>query len=238
VSVQALLSIHDVMPETLAPVRALRDELLRLELPPPALLVVPGRQWRQPELQTLRAWAAEGSELVAHGWLHRTTPQRLRHRLHAWLISRDVAEHLALKPDAVCALMRRSAGWFADHDLPTPITYIPPAWALGMHAGRLADLPYRFVETLAGVHRIGPEGQDFVRLPLLGFEADTTVRALSLGFWNRLQLALAGGRPVRIGLHPRDASLRLSQQLRQHLSRSWHCLDYADLGTPGDRPVK
>jgi hypothetical protein len=106
--------------------------VLARDLPPPALLVVPGREWRETDLRRLHEWQACGAELVAHGWLHRTRPRRLYHRLHAAFFSRDVAEHLALPADGVLDLMRASHDWFAAHDLPSPQTYIPPAWALGV----------------------------------------------------------------------------------------------------------
>ncbi len=53
------------------------------------------------------------------------------HRLHAALISRDVAEHLSRPAHELVALVHRCHGWFAAHGLPAPTLYVPPAWALG-----------------------------------------------------------------------------------------------------------
>lgn len=231
---RALLSIHDVMPETLDDVAQLFDLCLARDLPPPALLVVPGRDWRESGLRRLREWQDCGAELVAHGWLHRTRPRRLYHRLHAALFSRDVAEHLALAPDGVLDLMRASHDWFAEHDLPSPQTYIPPAWALGVAPQRLVELPYRCIEVLRGIWlRDGP-GMRRQYLPLLGFEADTPFRATVLRRWNAVQRQRAERtkQPLRISVHPGDHRLLLRNELHAILGQSWQCLRYDGLAPP------
>lgn len=230
---EALFSIHDVMPETLAAVAGLLNEFESHALPPPALLVVPGRSWTPLALAKLKSMAAAGSELVAHGWLHETVPRSAYHRLHALLLSRKVAEHLACDSEGVRTLMRRSAAWFAEHELPQPRTYIPPAWALGVSSMALADLPFDVVETLRGVHLRTPDGFRLKALPLIGFEADTRFRALCLRRWNQLQLAKARTRraTVRIGIHPGDLELRLNQELRTVLDSRWRPVSYGSLAS-------
>ena len=124
--------MHDVMPETLSLVEDFLAFCSTHAIPPMTLLVVPGCDWRDEQLDRLRDLAGLGHELAAHGWLHRVgTPQSLYHRLHSTLLSRNVAEHLALDGESILALMRRSHAWFAEHDLPAPSLYVPPAWALG-----------------------------------------------------------------------------------------------------------
>lgn len=227
----ALFSIHDVMPETLAEVRALLGMFRRRELAPPALLVVPGRAWSAPDLAQLRQWSDAGCELIAHGWVHHTRPRRLYHRLHALLLSRDVAEHLALGEDGILQLMQRSRDWFEDHDLATPETYIPPAWALGLPERALGRQPFARIETLGGLALCAEGRVRRLALPLLGFEADTGFRAAVLRFWNRRQQrhALSSGKPLRIAIHPPDAALLLRDQLDQVLDAPWRCLRYADI---------
>ena len=227
----ALFSIHDVMPETLSSVAELLDAFRRQCLPLPALLVVPGRAWRDEDLAWLRAWAADGAELVAHGWHHETQPRRLYHRLHAAVLSRNVAEHLALDAEGVCELMRRAHRWFETHGLAAPQTYIPPAWALALPPERLTALPFRCVETLGGVFLVSNASVTRQRLPLLGFEADTRLRAAVLRAWNRWQLRVARstGHPLRIALHPRDHHLLLHEELMATLARRWGVLAYRDL---------
>ncbi|MEE4278548.1 MAG: DUF2334 domain-containing protein [Halieaceae bacterium] len=229
----ALLSIHDVMPETLSGVEELFSLVVDSGLGPPALLVVPGKNWSSAEVDRLRAWEAAGAELIAHGWLHHTQPRRAFHRLHAAVLSRNVAEHLALDPEDVVALMQRSYDWFEIHGLAPPRTYIPPAWALGLARDRLHELPYARVEVLRGVLHVAAR-VELATLPLVGFEADTPLRARVLSWWNRRaeRRARQMGLPLRISLHPRDHRLLLGDELQRCLGAGWRPLRYAELIAP------
>lgn len=229
----ALISIHDVMPCTLADVRATLDLLASVDLHRVSLLVVPGVPWSEEDLDALRALVTDGHELVAHGWQHETRPRRPLHRLHAMLISRNAAEHLSLSSDDIARLMCRSQRWFAEHALQVPETYIPPAWALGgLSRAVMASLPYSMIETLSGVHVRQKNGSYHLqRMPLLGFEADSATRVRFLTDWNRLQLRLSRRlqRPPRIALHPADHRLPLGEQLRAILALGWTGMPYRDL---------
>ncbi|WP_439105614.1 polysaccharide deacetylase family protein [Congregibacter sp.] len=228
----ALLSIHDVMPETLKQTDAILQRVAAHGWRPPALLVVPGRDWDSGQITRLRQWQRDGCELLAHGWHHETQPRRPWHRIHAALISRNVAEHLALDPDGIADLMQRSREWFGEAGLATPTAYVPPAWALGMGTGHLALVSYDCVETLGGVHLRGSDGHWlFRRLPLVGFEADTRFRARFLTAMNRLMVSYARrrGLPLRIGIHPGDPELLLADTMEQLLRQDWTALPYAGL---------
>lgn len=218
-SLSPLLSVHDVMPQTLAPVADILARLRRHRLPPATLLVVPGCRWHADELAQLHRWQRQGHELAAHGWRHRARDiHGLRHRLHAALISRDAAEHLALSNEEIAALMRRAHDWFDHNGLNAPTLYVPPAWALGdLPRTALRELPYTRVETTAGF--IDAASGRLDPLPLVGFEADTKARAFTLSAWNRGQLLLArsSGRPLRVGIHPQDFQLRLAGALEDML---------------------
>jgi hypothetical protein len=225
---RALVSIHDVMPGNLDRV----DELIELcraaGVRRLTLLVVPGLDWGPTELARLQQFVAAGYQLAGHGWVHRCTRYGgWSHRLHSWLISRDVAEHLQCDEAGRIALVRRCVAWFAEHDLPHPALYVPPAWALGSIARRrLSGLPVPLIETTAGLLETN-SGRRW-RLPLVGFEADTSLRKWLLRCWNATQPALGcwSGRPLRISLHPRDHRLLLAEALRELLGRGWECLDY------------
>jgi predicted deacetylase len=229
----ALVLIHDVMPATLPDVQRCLALLRQYGIDRAALLVVPGAGWDEAGVATLRAPAGAGHELVAHGWFHHTEPSRPYHRLHAAVLSRNVAEHLALDGEGIIALTHRSRDWFEAQALPVPEAYIPPAWALGRLRGRaLGRQPFAVLETLRGLHLRTRDGDyRFAPLPLLGFEADTALREEMLGHWNRLQLRRARreGRPLRIAVHPRDPDLRLGHQLRAVLGLGWTPLSYAAL---------
>lgn len=225
---RALISVHDVMPETLPRVERLVEMLREHDHRAVTLLVVPGREWRGADLETLARWQGEGAELAAHGWYHEAaTIRRPFHLLHAAVMSRRAAEHLSLGADAIAALMRRAADWFRDNGLDPPDSYVPPAWALGRIDRRaLRDLPYRQIEVTRGM--IDVETGRLWRLPLVGFEADTALREHFLRVWNGLQCRRArrASVPLRIGIHPHDPELRLGRDLRRLLAEDWQSLRY------------
>ncbi len=227
----ALVSIHDVMPETLADVRALLARLERRRIAPVMLLVVPGRDWSDAAIRELRAWQDDGHQLAGHGWHHHVTRLRgLRQRLHGALLSRHCAEHLPLAAADIRRLMRRNHAWFAEHDLRPPLLYVPPAWALGALPPReLAGLPFPLVETLGGVHDVR-RGR-FHRLPVIGFEADTRLRAFALRLANgaaRMLVRQTG--LLRVAIHPADARLHLARDLDGWLHSAVRITSYAALG--------
>lgn len=225
----AVLSLHDVMPETLGRMEEILKFLSDHGIPPITLLIVPGREWRPCQVATLRRLADRGYTLAAHGWVHETRPSRPYHRLHSMLLSRNVAEHLAFDEEGIYALMQRSLGWFTENSLPAPELYVPPAWAIGrISRNRLRELPLRYVEVLRGVvtlreNRLHP-------LPVVGFEADTAWRSLAVRGWNwtALQRARMTGKPVRISLHPQDFHLRLVHCLRQLLQEDFVWKSYPE----------
>jgi predicted deacetylase len=225
-----LLSIHDVMPGTLDDVENLLAEIARDGFGTVTLLVVPGSDWATDTLRRLRVLTESGAELAGHGWRHVVDDIRgLRHRLHSALISRNVAEHLALPRSQILALVRRCHAWFAENDLPEPVLYVPPAWAMG-RIGRddLDRLPFPRYETLTGVYSAGAGA--FRRTAMVGFEADTAFRALSCRIWNRCNLLAAGeSKPVRVAIHPRDLKLLLADDLRHVLGRGGQALSYRDI---------
>jgi hypothetical protein len=205
----------------------------KIPITPVTLLVVPGLPWSKWQIHRLRELANAGYELAAHGWLHHTRPRRMTHRLHAQFFSRNVAEHLDLDADAIYDLMCRSADWFTAHDLPRPLIYVPPAWALGTVSwDKIRQTPFEIIETAMGVHllRAAPN-QRLIRLPLTGYEADTVPRAAFLRRWNSFQMMYArqNHRPLRIAIHPYDFQYHLACQLRHHLENAGKTMSYSAL---------
>jgi predicted deacetylase len=227
---QLLLSIHDVTPDTLDDVERILAELSGLGHHKVTLLVVPGSGWTTGSLKRLRSLPVGGAALAGHGWRHVVDEIRgLRHRVHSLLISRNVAEHLALSHSQACELVQRCYEWFADNGLPEPGLYVPPAWAMG-RIGRddLDRLPFRRYETLSGVYDSGTGL--FRRTAMIGFEADTPFRALSCRLWNRWNLRAAGtSKPTRVAIHPRDLKLLLAEDLRRFLESGGQALAYQDI---------
>ena len=195
------------------------------------LLVVPGKEWLPSQLDLLRRLAEEGHELVAHGWDHRVRSNKgFYHRVYAAVLSRNAGEHLALDAGAIKILMEKSHAWFIENRLPAPSLYVPPAWALGpIPMKSLSNLPFTHIETLGGY--LAPHTGSKYRIPVIGFEADCSVRAHALGGYNILQLnwCRLTSRPVRIALHPNDFHLPLAGQLRQVLQAPLRCMGYSDV---------
>ncbi|MFW6380299.1 MAG: DUF2334 domain-containing protein [Halorhodospira sp.] len=212
---KTLITIHDVMPETLDRVACWVERLHAAGHRRLTLLVVPGRAWGRLEVRQLQRWEQAGIVLAAHGWVHQAPGWGgWYHRLHGALLSRAVAEHLALQAQEIVELMRRAHGWFPRQGLRAPTTYVPPAWALGaVDRHHLATLPYRRVEVLRGV--METSAGRLRRLPLLGFEAEGGATAFALRAWNwgQWRWACGSGAPLRIAIHPNDEHLRLRRQL-------------------------
>ncbi len=213
------ISIHDVMPETLDRVAEQLDLIERHCPGPVTLLVVPGKEWTDTDLDRLRAWAADGHPLAGHGWTHRARHiHGLKHRLHSLFISRDCAEHLALTPSEIVDLMTRNRQWFIDHDLPAPERYVPPAWALGpVTTADLGPTGFARVETMSGFLDVAT-GR-FERSTLIGFEAASAWQVPILKLSNALNRLLAHRLPLRVALHPDDHRLPLAGDLEATLNR-------------------
>ena len=225
----ALVSIHDVMEETLPQVRGLMDLLDAVGPGPVTLLVVPGRGWSGAGLDQLRRWQDAGHPLAGHGWNHRADRvSGLYHQVHSKLLSADCAEHLAMEPSGATALMRRCHHWFGDRGLEPPQLYVPPAWAMGpVSRPALRALPFRYYEFLRGVY--DAQAERFRSLPLLGFEARRTADAWFLRGFNRInQWAWGPHRPLRIGLHPHDLGLALAGQLRTAIAQPQRRIRYPE----------
>jgi predicted deacetylase len=228
----ALVSVHDVMPATFDRTRRILALLEEAAIPPPTLLVVPGKDWPPELLSALRGLAEQGYPLAGHGWIHKAPSKKrtLFHRGHALLISRNEAEHLSRSPEELADLVRRCHDWFPSVGLPTPELYVPPAWALGtLDIQDLASLPFRWYEILRGMVE-GSTGR-ITWLPLAGFEADTTFRQVNLRIWNGLNsfLAKRGWGPLRISIHPDDLNLLLATDLGRMIREPWRFVRESDV---------
>ncbi len=222
-----VVSIHDVMPETIERCRIIYDLLVEHGIDRITLLVVPGRDWDDSALAKLRTLVSDGAILAGHGWTHNVSQiSGLYHQLHSRLLSRDVAEHLALDEDGICELVSRCHRWFVEHELPVSDLYVPPAWALGrVRTERLAETPFRLFETFFGV--LNTDSGRFDTSPMVGFEADTWFRKVCCESWNRVNLSYAGHtKPVRVAIHPGDLQLLAAKSLRQLVERGGRSLTY------------
>ncbi len=223
----AIVSIHDVMPHSIGNVRELLTKITHLSPESITLLVVPGLNWADSEIQALHEFQDAGYRLAGHGWHHRVRQVKtLYHNFHARLISRMAAEHLSLSTGEIVRIMEDCHAWFGANSLATPDLYVPPAWAMGkIPRSRLKAMPFRYYESTSGIYDSATDRK--VRLPLLGFEADTYFRVISLKYWNAVNFAMGNqNRPVRLSIHPRDHKLMLRGSLDHYLSRVGTALSY------------
>jgi uncharacterized protein len=142
----------------------------------------------------------------------------LAHRLHSRLISRNVAEHLALDGVGIHRLIARCHAWFVEQALGDPALYCPPAWAMGrIPRSSLASLPFTRYEVFSGV--LSAQTGQMHPIPLTGYEADTAARTRDPDLESSQSTARRPAGWIRIGIHPHDLDLRLADDLRRDLRR-------------------
>lgn len=210
----AIISIHDVMPHTFSKVQYIIKHLLQKSKINLTLLIVPGYDWEERHIIKLRQLQDSGIILAGHGWCHQTKNiSNIYHYLHSALISRNAAEHLSLNETEIFQLIEDCYQWFIDKNLSKPDLYVPPAWALGrISKKKLEQSSFRYFETTTGF--IDSKTGQTISLPLVGFEADTTIRKFSLLIFNKINRMLATAkRPLRISIHPDDYDLKLADNI-------------------------
>ncbi len=225
-----LVSIHDVMPDTLKSCLEIIELLESMDVDNTALLVVPGVGWTRDDVDTLKDLQGRGYTLAGHGWLHQCgRPRTWWHRFHSFTLSRNVAEHLSITDKEIAKLVEDCYGWFVDWNFELPTLYVPPAWAMGrISQSELPALPFYLYEYASGVLDVRQDR--FHWLPLLGYEADTSLRWLVLKCFNSVNSVVARStrRPLRISIHPFDLQFKLEADLRRVLEREHVCLRYDD----------
>jgi len=224
----AIVSVHDVMPETLPQAMEIIGFLEKIKVFPASLLVVPGRAWPANGISALKSLQDSGYELAGHGWQHRAgNLSSTWHRLHGLLMSRNEAEHLSLSTGAVVKIISSCFHWFEAVGLAPPILYVPPAWAMGrIRKKTLKAMPFRLFETQTGVY--DADTGIFHRMPVAGYMADTALRAKALkinNFINRRRVFA----PLRIAVHPDDLNLPLAEDLKAHLKSCSRFIPYNHL---------
>jgi len=230
--ITALVSIHDVMPESRRAVMHLLNELQkRVPTLKPAqitLLVVPGKNWRDDDLLWLECLQGQGYPFAGHGWNHTALKSKnFYHHIHSLVLSRDAAEHLSQPSKNLQTLVQCCYEWFPNHGYYEPLLYVPPAWASGrLTLENWQALPFRYLETLGGLRNI--ESGKYYSLPLCGYEADTLMRSFflrGLNGYNKLQ-AEHRGKPLRICLHPNDYKYYLSDGIFYDLRQVDRFINY------------
>ncbi len=217
------ITIHDLSPAVIPQVRDVLFFLRNNGKQAAVLLVIPGLFQSEEDLLSLKKLLADFPfvTLAGHGWKHRAVANKnLYHRLHSLFISRQVAEHLSLPEGELSRLIEKSFSWFVENGFPAPELYVPPAWAMGkISRTSLQKLPFRYYEYQHGIY--DSVRDEFVFLPLVGFEADTSWRRVALDLWNKINFYWASGRRkcLRVAIHPFDLQLKLADDLLYFISR-------------------
>lgn len=212
-----VVAIHDVAPASIDEVRWLLARLDEMGVRPRVLKAIPaaGGNELEPEsavAELLRAEQAAGSEIVAHGYMHRTAgPFRgsLLDTGRARLFAPDDAEFLSVGPEEAARRLSRARetleragltiagfcapGWLAPAELDELAARAGYAYVIGLL--RIADLARR---RYRAVPAFGYMGADWAQERLVGIGGDTSV---SLHRWLGDQVP-----HLRAFLHPAGAS--------------------------------
>lgn len=216
--VNFIFSFHDLCPQTIPMAMAVLAMLKDHGKKEITLLLIPGLFKDNSSLRELQKLLEKypDAELAGHGWSHKIVRKKSAyHHIHSMIISRDVGEHLSLPEAEIYHLINSCHGWFADHDLPKPEIYVPPAWAMGnISRSSLDSLPFRYYEYQFGVY--DSQFKKFHHLPVIGFEADTKIRQTALIAWNYFNLKIGHYcHSLRVAIHPFDLDLKLSSDLKE-----------------------
>lgn len=225
---KALVSIHDVMPDNINEIDKIIELLKQYEIDKITLLVVPGKDWDNKDIEKLKYYENSGIELAGHGWSHLVKDIRgLYHNIHSKIISRNEAEHLSLEKNEIIKIVKNSYTWFEYFGLNRPKLYVPPAWTIGkIDKKDLVNLGYIFLETGFGVHDL--VNNFFYPIPVTGYMADTNLRVKSLKVFNHLNFLLPF-ELIRISIHPLDLNYPLLTDLKRHLRKIKKFLSYSEL---------
>ena len=208
-----VVSLHDVSPLTRAVFTAMLEELTALGVEFCSLLVIPDhhRHGRMIEDAAFCRWletlAAQGHELVIHGYFHQRPPQpaeNLRERLMTRVYTKGEGEFYDLTKDEAAALLARAKEEFRQLAAPPPTGFIAPAWLLGTAAAEaVREAGFRYTTYLSGVEdcRTG----EFIASQSLVYSCrNAWRRACSLAWNAALCRRLRAAPLLRLALHPPD----------------------------------
>ena len=204
-----LVSIHDVAPPNLAPVRRLW-QLCRDAGVTPALLVVPDWHGTAPIehdaefLAWLRDVVTAGAEVILHGERHDEVgrPRALADELRAAGKTAREGECLTLGAPELEALVARGLARLRTLGF-EPLGFVPPAWLMRQDARPgIYAAGARFTEDEAAIHLASGRR---IATPALRWSARTPVRARASVLVARWRWHRRHRTPVmRIALHPGD----------------------------------
>ena len=213
---RVVAAIHDVAPKWEKEVDAIYTALS--EAAPqvrPALLVVPNFHGKSPLKAhpafnaKLRQWAADGSEVVLHGFTHvedapiSPVKQPLRWALSKLLTDAE-GEFLNLDPAEIRKRLVAGRAVLQEALGVSPSGFVPPAWLRNRHlAGALDAEGFRFTEGHWFIYDL--RGNRRLQVPAVTFSGRTKSRAAaSARFADFLKHAPSIPSDIRVAVHPAD----------------------------------
>ncbi len=245
-----VVSLHDVSPRTREVFAAMLDELAALGVGRTSLLVIPDHHHRGHMLadagfcRWLERLAAQGHELVVHGYYHQRAPrpgETWRQRFITRVYTTGEGEFYDLSGEEAATLLRRAKEDFQRLDAAAPVGFIAPAWLLSADAAAaVRETGFRYTTYLSGVQNLGAgEGSGFIASQSLVYSPRNAWRRSCSLAWNaNLAWRLRCAPLLRLGLHPPDYQhANLWRQIRRLLKRAVAERDVTTYERFLDRPV-
>ncbi|PYO80574.1 MAG: hypothetical protein DMD67_00200 [Gemmatimonadetes bacterium] len=214
-SLRLLVAVHDVTPAHARRLEVLYHLLDELGVRRYALLVVPNWHGSWPLVEypdfvaQLRERAANGAEILLHGWRHDEVglPRSLAHRLRTFGRTDREGEFASLTPVEAAARIARGLAALRGAGL-EPLGFVPPAWLAGPTLPRVVrEEGLTFTEDAHAVVALNGQGQR-IAAPATCWSTRRSWRAAGSVVVASLRLRLERARPlVRVALHPPDADV-------------------------------
>lgn len=207
-----VVSLHDVSPLTRSRCERIVEELKTIGATSLSLLVIPNHHDRghvradEALCTWLRARAADGHEIVTHGYFHRRARQRqesLVQKLTTRVYTADEGEFYDLDRPAAATLVRRGNAELRELGL-QPRGFIAPAWLLSDEAETaLRELGCEYTTRLKTVTDIQSNAQHDSQSLCWSVRAAWR-RAISLAWNAHLYRRLEQTPLMRVAVHPPD----------------------------------
>lgn len=218
-----VVSIHDVSPFTREVTEKALEALRADGVERCSLLVVPDHHRRghflsDPEFcDWLKARAAEGHEMVVHGYYHqreRRKGEALVQRFLTRHYTADEGEFFDLDRQQALERVERARQEFRSLGL-SPTGFIAPAWLLGLEAeAAVRTAGFRYTTRLGSVLRF-TDGRHWRSQSLVWSVRSGWRRSVSRRWNAALFRRLASNPLLRVGVHPPDLSFdRIWDQVR------------------------
>ena len=224
-----VVSLHDVSPRTQAAFTAMLAELAAWGVGRTSLLVIPDHHRRGHMLadagfcRWLETLAAQGHELVVHGYYHQREPrpgESWRQRLTTGVYTQGEGEFYDLSWSEATDLLARAQEDFRRLNGLAPTGFIAPAWLLSdAAAGAVRAAGFRYTTYLTGVQDYAA---GFIPSQSLVYSPRNAWRRMCSLAWNAvLSRRLRRNPLMRLGLHPPDHEHpQLWQQIRHHVQHA------------------